>query len=98
MRDATGHALMVVAVLGMSVGSVTAQPRCAPSRPDTLGPFYTENAPARAMTGRGLVITGRVLAVERCAALAPARLQWWSAHPNGSYDRVQPDTRSADKL
>jgi len=96
MRDAIGRALMFVAVLGVNVGSVTAQPRCAPSRPDALGPFYTANAPARATTGRGLVVTGRVLAAERCAALARARLEWWSANPSGDYDDAHRATQIAD--
>jgi protocatechuate 3,4-dioxygenase beta subunit len=96
MRDAIVHGLVFVVVLGMGLGSVTAQSRCAPSRPDALGPFYTANAPERSTTGRGLVVTGRVLTVERCAALARARLEWWSANPSGDYDEAHRATQVAD--
>ena len=97
MRDAIVHGLLCVLVVAAAAAPVVGQSRCAPSRPDALGPFYTANAPERATTGRGLVVTGRVLTIERCTPLARARLEWWSANPSGDYDegryRYETDVR-----
>ncbi len=90
------HGLVFVLVLVAAAVPLTAQPRCAPSRPDALGPFYTENAPERSATGRGLVVTGRVLTIERCAPLGRAKLEWWSANPSGDYDETHRATQAAD--
>src|SRR5947199_8307573 len=94
MRDAIVHGLLCVLVVAAAAAPVVGQSRCAPSRPDALGPFYTANAPERATTGRGLVVTGRVLTIERCTPLARARLEWWSANPSGDYDGANPATQA----
>src|SRR5437867_966605 len=59
MRDMIVHGLVFVLVLVAAAVPLTAQPRCAPSRPDALGPFDTENAPERSATGRGPGGAGR---------------------------------------
>jgi protocatechuate 3,4-dioxygenase beta subunit len=86
-------ATLLVAALG---DPVPAQPRCAPTRPDMLGPFYTPNAPERTQTGRGLAVTGRVISAADCAPLAGARLEWWSANTRGEYDDAHRATQAAD--
>ncbi len=96
MRDAIVHGLLCVLVVAAAAAPVVGQSRCAPSRPDALGPFYTANGPERATTGRGLVVTGRVLTIERCTPLARARLEWWSANPSGDYDDAHRATQAAD--
>jgi len=96
MRDAIVHGLLCVLVVAAAAAPVVGQSRCAPSRPDALGPFYTANAPERATTGRGLVVTGRVLTIERCTPLARARLEWWSANPSGDYDDAHRAKQAAD--
>jgi len=68
------------------VASVSAQPTaCTPTKPDMLGPFYKPEAPERAVTGHGLVISGTVRAAKGCAPLPGARLEWWSADTRGEY-------------
>ena len=74
----------------------TAQPGCRPTPPDALGPFYEPNAPARAVTGRGLVVTGVVRSAAGCAPLAGAVLEWWSANARGAYDAALRATQRAD--
>ena len=73
-----------------------AQSRCAPTKPDMLGPFYTPNAPERQRTGQGLAIAGRVLSSGSCAPLARARLEWWSANGRGDYDDAHRATEITD--
>jgi protocatechuate 3,4-dioxygenase beta subunit len=51
-----------------------------------LGPFYVAGAPERAVTGKGLVISGRVRSGEGCAPLGGARIEWWSTNSAGEYD------------
>lgn len=73
-----------------------AQPACTPTRPDSQGPFYKPNAPERASTGRGLIVSGTVRSVSACSPLAGARIEWWSVNPRGSYDDDHRATQRAD--
>ena len=77
---------IIVAWLGSIAAQSVAQSRCAPTRPDMLGPFYVANAPERARTGQGLVVAGRVLSASGCTPIPGARLEWWSANTRGEYD------------
>jgi protocatechuate 3,4-dioxygenase beta subunit len=88
----------LVALAWIALGTVaTAQPaRCAPTRPDMLGPFYTPNAPERGQTGRGLVVSGHVRSAADCAPLPGARIEWWSANAKGDYDDEHRATQVAD--
>src|SRR2546428_12079680 len=61
-----------------------------------LGPFYEPNSPERSVTGRGLVITGRVASAKGCAPLPGAQLEWWSANPRGDYDAEHRVVQRAD--
>jgi protocatechuate 3,4-dioxygenase beta subunit len=80
------HAMLVVALIVAAWAPVAAQERtCAPTAPDMLGPFYKPNAPERARTGAGLVVTGAVRSAKGCAALPGARVEWWSADERGEY-------------
>lgn len=88
-----------LAALGVAValaGGAGAQADCAPTRPDSLGPFYQPGAPERAATGRGLVVSGVVRSATRCQPVAGARLEWWSANPRGDYDDAHRATARAD--
>ncbi|MGH7321955.1 MAG: intradiol ring-cleavage dioxygenase [Candidatus Rokuibacteriota bacterium] len=89
-------AFIALAVLTPLAGPPTAQPACAPTRPDSEGPFYTPNAPERAGTGRGLVVSGAVRSVQGCGGLAGARLEWWSADAGGQYDDAHRATQRVD--
>jgi protocatechuate 3,4-dioxygenase beta subunit len=60
------------------------------------GPFYKANAPERASTGRGLVISGTVRSASGCGPLAGARIEWWAANPSGEYDEAHRATQRAD--
>jgi protocatechuate 3,4-dioxygenase beta subunit len=73
-----------------------AQPACAPTRPDALGPFYEPNAPERSATGRGLVVSGVVRSVKGCLPLPAARIEWWSANARGDYDGEHRASQRAD--
>lgn len=88
-----GIALLLTALAALPA---TAQPACAPTRPDVEGPFYTPNAPERASTGRGLVVAGTVRSAAGCGPLTGARLEWWSANPRGQYDDEHRATLRAD--
>src|SRR5438094_275702 len=50
----------------------------------------------RPVTGRGLVITGRVASAKGCAPLPGAQLEWWSANPRGDYDAEHRGAQRAD--
>lgn len=90
---------LVVAALGalaLIAPPPAAQPTCAPTRPDMLGPFYKTNAPERASTGRGLAVAGVVRSASGCAPLAGATIEWWSANGRGEYDDEHRATQRAD--
>ena len=59
---------------------------CAPTRPDSLGPFYESGAPLRQSVGTGYDLTGTVRSTEGCTPIAAARIEIWLAGPNGAYD------------
>jgi protocatechuate 3,4-dioxygenase beta subunit len=73
-----------------------AQSACPPTRPDSTGPFYRPGAPERASTGQGLAVSGTVRSSADCRPLAAARLEWWSANPDGRYDDAHRATQQAD--
>ena len=82
--------LLYVAVgallLLFSPAATMAQTKCPPTAADAEGPFYKANAPIRESTGRGLTISGRVRSAGSCTPIAGARLEWWLANAQGSYD------------
>lgn len=89
------HRLATIALL-LSIGALPAAataPSCAPTKPDSLGPFYVPNAPERAKTGLGLTVAGRVRSAAGCRALPGARVEWWSANPRGDYDEAHRATQ-----
>lgn len=77
--------LALVLVLALSASAPAQSPSCAPTKPDMLGPFYKPDAPERAVTGHGLVVSGTVRSSKGCGPLAGARLEWWSADGRGEY-------------
>jgi protocatechuate 3,4-dioxygenase beta subunit len=92
-RYGLAAALLVVAY---GTGPATAQSSCKATRPDALGPFYKADAPERARTGSGFVVTGAVRSVSGCQALPSARLEWWSADARGDYDDAHRATQRTD--
>src|SRR5215470_4812746 len=96
MSIVTARAIALALVVVATAAPGTAQPRCTLTRPDALGPFYTANAPERAKTGEGLVITGRVLSGDQCAPLPGAKLEWWAANRQGDYDDAHRATQISD--
>jgi protocatechuate 3,4-dioxygenase beta subunit len=89
--------LVALALLGGLVAPAAAQaPACAPTPPDMLGPFYKPNAPERARTGSGIVVTGAVRSTKDCAPLPGARVEWWSADERGEYRDELRATQRAD--
>ena len=60
-------AVLIVLVLGVGQSldlASAATSMCAPTRPDSLGPFYESNAPERDDAGQGLIISGIVVRQE----------------------------------
>jgi protocatechuate 3,4-dioxygenase beta subunit len=88
--------LCALAVVLVAVAPAAAQRPCAPTAPDSLGPFYTPNAPERASTGRGLTVNGVVRSAAGCAPLPGARIEWWSADAKGEYQDSLRATQRAD--
>jgi protocatechuate 3,4-dioxygenase beta subunit len=74
----------VLAALALAPGSAAA-PGCAPTRADSLGPFYVPNAPVRRSVGTGHVLTGRVRSTRTCRPIRRARIEIWLAGPGGDY-------------
>ena len=83
-------------LLGAATSAPAQQRSCAPTAPDMLGPFYKPNAPERARTGAGIIVTGVVRSAKDCAALPGARVEWWSADERGEYRDELRATQHAD--
>jgi protocatechuate 3,4-dioxygenase beta subunit len=97
MNASTRRSLAVAVLAAATLASpAPAQERCAPTRPDMLGPFYTAGAPRREATGRGLTVSGRVRSAAGCGALAAAQIEWWSANSRGDYDDDHRATQTVD--
>jgi protocatechuate 3,4-dioxygenase beta subunit len=77
--------LMLVLLITAWTSAAAQERPCTPTPPDMLGPFYKPNAPERARTGTGIVVTGAVRSAKGCAALPGARVEWWSADERGEY-------------
>lgn len=67
---------------------------CKPTEYNSLGPYYREAAPFRAVLaspaepGDPLVISGRVLSTDGCTPLAGAVVDAWHCNANGEYYNV----------
>jgi protocatechuate 3,4-dioxygenase beta subunit len=59
---------------------------CAPTAPDSEGPFYKPDAPRRSSVGRGYLLTGTVKSAVDCAPVPQAEIEFWLANPAGVYD------------
>lgn len=90
------RAVAAAAALLLSAPGVHAE-ACRPTPPDQLGPFYTPNAPERAVVGRGYVLTGVVRSSRDCSALRAAMIELWLAGPDGSYEDEFRATVRADQ-
>lgn len=93
-------AAVVICVIGMAPGIVHAQGAgepCAPTRPDSLGPFYKPDAPVRSHVGAGYVLSGVVRSSPDCSPVAGARIEFWLVNPEGSYDDDHRATLFADE-
>ena len=94
--------LAILAGAAMAAGCSALPPEaagdgpCSPTRGAGLGPMYRPNAPERAGTGQGLVVSGTVRSTAGCAPLSGARLEWWSANPSGAYDDAHRASHRAD--
>lgn len=86
----------LVALAVLLALSVPGHAQCVATRPDALGPFYKTNAPERASTGRGLVVSGTVRSLRGCTPIPGARIEWWSVNPRGEYDDAHRATQRAD--
>lgn len=84
--------LTLLAAAGMPKSVAAAS--CKPTAYNSLGPFYRDSAPFRAVLaapsepGEPLTITGRVLAHDGCTPLANAVVDAWHANARGEYYNV----------
>jgi protocatechuate 3,4-dioxygenase beta subunit len=60
--------------------------KCVPTPEDSLGPFYTPNAPSRSSIGEGYVLSGTVKSARDCSTVSGAKIELWLAGPDGRYD------------
>jgi protocatechuate 3,4-dioxygenase beta subunit len=88
--------LMVPLILCMAAAAGDGADKCKPTEPDALGPFYKPDAPVRASVGRGYLLKGVVMSSETCRPIPGARLEFWLAGPDGSYDDAHRATVYAD--
>ncbi|HEY3097455.1 MAG TPA: intradiol ring-cleavage dioxygenase [Methylomirabilota bacterium] len=87
--------LTLVLSLVLAAAAAAQPSSCTPTKADMLGPFYKPDAPERAVTGHGFVVSGTVRSTRGCAALPGARLEWWSADAGGEYhDELRATQRS----
>jgi protocatechuate 3,4-dioxygenase beta subunit len=88
--DTVNHLIYVALVpsflLFFSPAATMAQRNCPPTASDAEGPFYKASAPIRENTGRGLTVNGTVRSAGSCTPIPGARLEWWLANGQGSYD------------
>ena len=77
-------------------GEAQAEPRCEPTQADSEGPFYKPGAPERMSTGKGLVISGRMLGAPDCRPLSGGRIEWWHADASGRYDDAHRGSMTAN--
>ena len=66
--------------------SVQKEFACAPTTPDSLGPFYKPDAPLRNAVGEGYVLEGVVRSAVDCSPIVNGRIEFWLAGPKGNYD------------
>jgi protocatechuate 3,4-dioxygenase beta subunit len=77
---------LAIPLLLCGAGDSKAETRCEPTPSDSEGPFYKPDAPERASTGGGLVVSGRLLGAPDCRPLSGGRIEWWHADSSGRYD------------
>ncbi|NIS75289.1 MAG: intradiol ring-cleavage dioxygenase [Deltaproteobacteria bacterium] len=88
--------IVIITLALASAGMPARAETCKPTRPDSLGPFYTPDAPERSKVGEGYVLTGAVRSSRDCSGLRDARIEFWLTGPDGRYDddhraTVRPD-------
>lgn len=98
MRHITVMILVLLGVWIASGLSVSAAEnfQCAPTRPDSMGPFYEPGAPLRSSVGEGYVLTGKVKSAADCDPIARAEIEFWLVNPEGRYDDAHRATVIAD--
>ena len=72
-------------------------PRCPPTPPEPLGPFYKAKAPKRGSVGQGYRLGGTVRSSADCRPLGGAQIEIWLAGPNGQYDDAHRATIFSDQ-
>lgn len=88
--------LLTVLLLMALIGQSEAATNCPPTKPDSLGPFYTPDAPVRSVLGAGYVLKGTVRSSADCGTIPEARIEMWHAGPDGKYTDSYRTTLIAD--
>jgi protocatechuate 3,4-dioxygenase beta subunit len=99
MPDKLAHGMVVLAIIATVIGvnAVGAvEFKCAPTRADSEGPFYKPDAPVRSSVGKGYYLSGVVKSAKDCTNIPGAKIEFWLAAPNGSYDDEHRATLLAD--
>ena len=84
--------LLFMALVGHAQGAIN----CPPTKADSLGPFYTPDAPVRSVLGTGYVLQGTVRSSVDCGIIPEARIETWQAGPDGKYADAYRATVVAD--
>ena len=92
-----GAATVAATLAGGLAGEGSAGPRCQPTRPDSLGPFYKPGAPLRAKVGTGYLLTGIVRSASTCRPIPRARIEFWLVNRAGRYDDAHRATVQATR-
>ena len=93
------NVMIVLALLGSVIGVDAAgavEFKCAPTPAESEGPFYTPNAPVKSSVGKGYYLSGVVKSAKDCADIPGAKIEFWLAAPNGTYDDEHRATLLAD--
>jgi protocatechuate 3,4-dioxygenase beta subunit len=99
MPDKLTHGMMVFAIIATVIGvnAVGAiEFKCTPTPADSEGPFYKPDAPVRSSVGKGYSLSGVVKSAKDCTNIPGAKIEFWLAAPNGTYDDEHRATLLAD--
>lgn len=89
--------LIIMVVLVISNAADAEGFKCAPTPEDSLGPFYKPNTPIRSKVGEGYVLSGAVKSAKDCYIVSGAKIEFWLAATDGSYDDDHRATVLADE-
>jgi len=89
MLDKLTHSMLTLAIMSIFAGvngAAAAGFKCSPTPADSEGPFYKPDAPMRTSVGKGYSLAGAVKSAKDCSDIPGAKIEFWLAAPDGTYD------------